>query len=116
MPTIIAGLMGSSVATGSAKLSGPQSLSPLLALLKTHNVTSVDTARVYNAGQSEEDLGLAPEFSRDVQIHTKAPGFSPGSLSYEKVIANCEASLKALRREKIELYYFHGRDETLLYV
>lgn len=70
----------------------------------------IDTARVYNGGQSEEDLGGIPEAKMEFHIATKAPGFGPGTLAYDNVKANCNASLKALKQEKIELYYFHGPD------
>ncbi|KAK5689322.1 hypothetical protein LTR17_026339 [Elasticomyces elasticus] len=68
------------------------------------------TARVYNGGKSEEDAGNVPEARHGFSIATKAPGFSPGSLSYDNVIKNATASLKALNQEKIDLYYFHGPD------
>lgn len=79
-------------------------------MLKQHNVQELDTARVYNTGRSEEDLGKIPEAHHDFSIATKAPGFSPKSLSYRNVLDNCHASLKALKQEKIDLYYFHGPD------
>jgi aflatoxin B1 aldehyde reductase len=110
MVKIIAGLMGSSVAAGSARLSGHDQLRTLLSTLKNRNIRELDTARVYNAGKSEEDLGTIPEAEHDFAIATKAPGFSPGSLAFQKVIDNCNASLKALKQQKLDLYYFHGPD------
>jgi aflatoxin B1 aldehyde reductase len=110
MVKIIAGLMGSSVASGSARLSGHDQLRTLLSTLKNRNIRELDTARVYNAGKSEEDLGTIPEAQHDFAIATKAPGFSPGSLAFQKVIDNCNASLKALKQQKLDLYYFHGPD------
>lgn len=110
MVKIIAGLMGSSVASGSARLSGHEQLRVLLSALKNRNIRELDTARVYNAGKSEEDLGGIPEAQHDFAIATKAPGFSPGSLAYQKVIDNCNASLAALKQQKLDLYYFHGPD------
>lgn len=110
MVKVIVGLMGSSVASGSASMSGADQLRPILVMLKNHGIRELDTARVYNAGKSEEDVGAVPEAKEDFSIATKAPGFSPGSLSYGKVIENCHASLKAMKQEKIDLYYFHGPD------
>lgn len=106
MVKIIAGLMGSSVASGSSKLSHPDQLRPFLQMLRKHNVQDLDTARVYNAGKSEEDMGNISEAKDQFHIATKAPGFSPGSLSYQKVIDNCTASLAALKQDRIGLYYF----------
>jgi aflatoxin B1 aldehyde reductase len=110
MVKIIAGLMGSSVASGSVRLSGHEQLRTLLSTLKSRNIRELDTARVYNAGKSEEDLGTIPEAQHDFAIATKAPGFSPGSLAFQKVIDNCNASLAALKQQKLDLYYFHGPD------
>lgn len=112
MVKVVVGLMGSSVASGSAKMSTPDQLRPFLAMLKTHKVHELDTARVYNAGQSEEDLGSIAEAKRDFSIATKAPGFMPGSLTYKNVIDSCNASLSALKQDKIDLYYFHGPDRS----
>jgi aflatoxin B1 aldehyde reductase len=111
MVKIIAGLMGSSAASGSTKLSGPQQLQPLLNLLQTHNIKELDTARAYNSGKSELDLGATPTHA-DFSIATKAPGFTPGSLEYQKVLSNCNASLAALQTPKLDLYYFHGPDRS----
>ncbi|KAK6428520.1 hypothetical protein LTR95_015336 [Oleoguttula sp. CCFEE 5521] len=111
MVKIIAGLMGGSVAKGSSSLSSSSQLVPLLVKLQQHGVSEIDTARVYNSGKSEEDIGDVPEpLKASFAIATKAPGFSPGSLAYEKVIANCNASLAALKASKIDLFYFHGPD------
>lgn len=110
MVKIIAGLMGSSVASGSTKHAGQEQLRAFLKTLKARNIKELDTARVYNAGKSEEDLGSIPEAQKDFAIATKAPGFSPDSLAYQKVIDNCNASLAALKQQKLDLYYFHGPD------
>ncbi|TKA79124.1 hypothetical protein B0A55_02422 [Friedmanniomyces simplex] len=110
MVKIIVGLMGSSVSSGSTSMTGAEQLLPFLTMLKKHNVRELDTARVYNGGRSEEDIGNIPEAKNDFVIATKAPSFSPGSLAYQKVIDNCNASLKALKQESIDLYYFHGPD------
>ncbi|KAF2230462.1 Aldo/keto reductase [Viridothelium virens] len=109
MPKIIVGLMGGSVGKGSASLATSDQVSDFLMSLKRHNVLELDTARVYNSGKSEELLGSVPA-KRDFAIATKAPGFVPGSLSYNNVIANCNASLKALGTNSMDLYYFHGPD------
>ncbi|TKA33826.1 hypothetical protein B0A54_14212 [Friedmanniomyces endolithicus] len=112
MVKIVVGLMGSSVSSGSTSMTGAEQLRPLLAMLKKHNVRELDTARVYNGGKSEEDVGNVSEAKNEFIIATKAPGFSPGSLAYQKIIDNCNASLKALKQDSIALYYFHGPDRT----
>ena len=108
MVKVIVGLMGGSVASGSSKLASTEQLRALLSLLKSHGIHELDTARVYNSGKGEETLGDTKD--HDFAIATKAPGFSPGSLTYDKVTQSCEASLAALKQNKIDLYYFHGPD------
>ena len=110
MVKVIAGLMGSSVASGSKTLAGSDQLRRLFDMLTRHGIRELDTARVYNHGKSEEDIGNALDASSTFIIETKAPGFSPGSLRYQNVIDNCNASLRALKRDRIDLYYFHGPD------
>jgi aflatoxin B1 aldehyde reductase len=110
MVKVIAGLMGSSVASGSKKVTTPDHLRSMLSLLAKHNITELDTARVYNNGKSEELLGEVKGTASRFAIATKAPAFGPGTLSYDSVISNCNASLAALKQSKIDLYYFHGPD------
>lgn len=64
-----------------------------LDLLKQRKVLDLDTAYIYPG--SEESLGAlgAP---KDFVIHTKAPGFSKGSLSKQSVLDGMEESLKRL--------------------
>ncbi|TIA25411.1 Aldo/keto reductase [Aureobasidium pullulans] len=112
MVKLIAGLMGSSVASGSARLSGVEQLHSFLKAIKESNVRDLDTARVYNSGRSEEDLGKIPEAKDEFSIATKAPGFSPGSLAFDNIINNCAASLAALKQERLDLYYLHGPDRS----
>ncbi|WPG98661.1 Hypothetical protein R9X50_00145400 [Acrodontium crateriforme] len=110
MVKVVVGLMGSSAASGSAKMSGTEKLKPLLDILKSHKIRELDTARAYNNGHNEEDLGTIPFAKTDFSIHTKAPGFSPESLAYERVKLKCNESLAALKQDSIDLYYFHGPD------
>ena len=109
MVKISVGMMGSSVAGGSASLSTPAQVTAFLDVVKAHGVKELDTARVYNGGKSEELLGDVSAF-KDFKIATKAPAFSPGSLEEQKIIANCEKSLKALKMDKVDIYYLHGPD------
>ena len=110
MVKIIIGLMGASAQSGSSSLSSPSQLRPVLQMLKRHNVRELDTARAYNRGRNEELLGDIPEANDEFSIATKVAGFSKGSLTFPKVIDGCNASLAALKQEKIDLFYFHGPD------
>jgi len=114
MVKVIAGLMGSSVASGSSRVATPEQLRSFLSMLDNHNVRELDTARdnVYNNGRSEEFLGQIVDTvkANHFCIATKAPGFSPGSLAYNNVIRACKDSLAALKQPRLDLYYFHGPD------
>ena len=79
-------------------------------------VNLFDTADVYSDGLSEEILGEALEGRRDdVLIATKARfciGAGPNDAGSSRLhlIAACEASLKRLRTDHIDLYQLHQWD------
>jgi aryl-alcohol dehydrogenase-like predicted oxidoreductase len=81
-------------------------------------VNFFDTADVYSDGASEEILGKALKEKRDqALIATKATFRSAagpngvGSSRYHLIRA-CEASLKRLGTDHIDLYFMHGLDST----
>jgi aryl-alcohol dehydrogenase-like predicted oxidoreductase len=81
-------------------------------------VNFFDTADVYSEGASEEILGAALKGKRDrALISTKTTfrnGQGPndvGSSRYHLIRA-CEASLKRLGTDHIDLYFMHGFDAT----
>lgn len=69
-------------------------------------VTYFDTAEAYNDGRSEESLGAALNgIPRDrVCIGTKV---SPSNVEPKTLIAHCEASLKRLQTDYVDLYMIH---------
>ncbi|MHB1327930.1 MAG: aldo/keto reductase [Gemmatimonadales bacterium] len=75
-----------------------------------------DTANTYSAGQSEEMLGRALAGRRArVLISTKASfrlGDGPNDVgsSRSHLIASCEASLRRLGTDYIDIYHLHGFD------
>jgi aryl-alcohol dehydrogenase-like predicted oxidoreductase len=79
-------------------------------------VNLIDTANVYATGRSEEIVGEALEGRRDrVLLATKArmpmgDGPNDAGLSRHHVIAGCEASLRRLRTDYIDLYQVHEWD------
>ncbi|MFN8026288.1 MAG: aldo/keto reductase [Acidimicrobiia bacterium] len=80
-------------------------------------VNLIDTADAYDAGRSEEILGRAIKGRRDeVVIATKcgfaAPARGPGGLAYDNVIAACDASLRRLDVDVIDLYQLHRADRA----
>ena len=92
-------------------MSTPAQVATFLDVLKKHKVHEIDTARVYNSGKSEELLGaVRAGTTLGFAISTKAPGFSPGILSREKIKKACYASLAALQQDQLDIFYFHGPD------
>ena len=79
-------------------------------------VNFIDTADAYGGGASEEIVGEVLAGRRqDVIIASKVrfptgPGPNDRGLSRHHVIASCEASLKRLRTDYIDLYMFHEWD------
>ncbi len=75
-----------------------------------------DTADIYSAGVSEEILGAALKGrSSDLLVSSKArftmgPGANDAGSSRYHLISACEASLKRLGRDHIDLYYLHEWD------
>jgi aryl-alcohol dehydrogenase-like predicted oxidoreductase len=79
-------------------------------------VNFIDTADVYSGGESEEILGAALKGRRDrVLLATKArmpmgDGPNDAGLSRHHLIASCEASLRRLGTDHIDLYQVHEWD------
>lgn len=85
-------------------------------LLLDAGVNFIDTADVYSGGRSEDILGQAVTGRRDkFLIGSKAcfrtePGPNGMGSSRYHLIRACEASLKRLRTDYIDLYQMHGFD------
>jgi aryl-alcohol dehydrogenase-like predicted oxidoreductase len=77
----------------------------LLHLAFDLGITFFDTAEVYGAGHSEELLGHAFADRRDTVV--LATKFSSNNSSASAVKAACDASLRRLRSDYIDLYQFH---------
>ncbi|HTH94898.1 MAG TPA: aldo/keto reductase [Rhodocyclaceae bacterium] len=82
-----------------------------------HGVNFFDTADVYSDGASEEILGQALKGRRNqALISTKATfpasGAGPNEMgsSRHHLVRACEASLKRLGTDHIDLYFMHGFD------
>jgi aryl-alcohol dehydrogenase-like predicted oxidoreductase len=79
-------------------------------------VNLIDTADVYAAGRSEEIVGQAIEGRRDrLLLATKVrfpagSGPNDGGLSRHHLVRSCEASLRRLGTDYIDLYQMHGWD------
>jgi aryl-alcohol dehydrogenase-like predicted oxidoreductase len=79
-------------------------------------VNFIDTANVYSSGLSEEIVGEAIKGRRDrVLLATKArmpmgDGPNAAGLSRHHLIAECEASLRRMQADHIDLYQVHEWD------
>lgn len=80
-------------------------------------ITHLDTAEMYGGGKSEEFIGAALGSRRDdVVIATKflprpkEDQYTPGALR-RRITEACEASLRRLRTDRIDIYYQHYPDK-----
>jgi diketogulonate reductase-like aldo/keto reductase len=70
-------------------------------------LTLIDTAEIYGEGAAEELVAEAIEGRRDeVFLVTKAP---PSRVTSHSVKEACDASLKRLRTDRIDMYLLHWR-------
>lgn len=123
------GLLVSAVTLGTMEFGSkvePDEARRLFALALDAGVNVIDTANVYGAGRSEEILGglIASERDRlilSTKFSVPMDGSDPnsGGTSRRTVMAACEASLRRLRTDYIDIYYVHrpstqtAVDETL---
>jgi aryl-alcohol dehydrogenase-like predicted oxidoreductase len=81
-----------------------------------HGVNLIDTSNAYTSGKSEEALGeILKGRSEQLLVGTKvrfAMGDGPNQkgLSRFHIIEQCEASLKRLKRDRIDIYFLHQWD------
>lgn len=83
-----------------------------------HGINLLDTANVYNAGVSEEMIGVAlkePSRRSRALVASKVrfpmgEGPNDRGLSRHHIIAECEASLRRLQIDHIDLYQVHEWD------
>jgi len=87
-----------------------------ISLARDAGVNLIDTADVYSSGTSEEILGQALGSDReDVLVATKVrmpmgDGPNDAGLSRHHIIRGCEASLRRLNTDYIDLYQVHEWD------
>lgn len=82
----------------------------------------IDCADVYAGGRSEEIVGyFLPQVNRDDLVIASKCYFPMGQkpnqygVSRKHIFASCEASLKRLRTDYIDIYYIHGPDPVTPY-
>src|SRR5204862_2007135 len=88
----------------------------LISICLDAGLNMFDSADVYSSGHAEEILGEAIKGRRDqVLISTKAtfrsePGPNGLGSSRHHLMRSCEASLRRLRTDYIDIYQLHGFD------
>lgn len=107
MPKLVVGLMGSAPHIQSASISEASGVARFLDTCARHHVRELDTAAAYV--RSEVLLGENDACKR-FAVSTKAPAFSPRSLTYDNIISRCNRSLAELKTDKVDIYYLHGPD------
>ena len=96
--------------------SGVEEATRLVDICLEAGVNMFDTADIYSEGESEKVLGAAIAGRRDkVLISTKAtfkmgPGPNQVGSSRYHIVQACEASLRRLKTDYIDLYQMHGFD------
>lgn len=115
------GVKVSSLALGCMSFGGDadeQMAGQLYARARDAGINFFDTADVYSEGRSEQILGrLTSGHPDDVVVATKAyfptgPGVNARGGSRYHLVRACEASLRRLRRESIDLFYLHRWDDV----
>jgi len=93
-----------------------QEAARIVDLCLDHGLTMFDTADVYSAGMSETVLGQALKGKRERALISSKATFSMGDgandvgSSRHHLIRACEASLRRLQTDHIDLYFMHGFD------
>ena len=88
----------------------------LLDICFEHGLNFFDTADIYSAGASEEILGEALKGRRNEALIATKATFTTGKGPNDKgssrhhLVRACEASLRRLQTEHIDLYFMHGFD------
>ncbi len=113
------GLKVSKLCLGAMMFGGPAAPEDSEAMIddaRAAGVNFIDTADGYNRGRSEEVVGRAVAHDRDDWViatklfNRMAEGPNGGGLSRKWMRRACEASLKRLGTDRIDLYYLHKED------
>jgi len=113
------GLKVSPICLGTMMFGGPTDEAAsrrIVAQAREAGVNFIDTADSYNSGRSEEVVGRAVGNQRDSWVlasklaNPTGQGPNAGGLSRKWVMQACEASLKRLGTDYIDLYYLHKED------
>ncbi|MGC9393662.1 MAG: aldo/keto reductase [Anaerolineae bacterium] len=93
-----------------------EGVNAIIAAALDMGINFIDTADVYQAGHSEETLGVALKGQWDKVVLATKVGITPGGpreadASRQRIIAGVEASLRRLQTDHIDLYQMHHWDD-----
>ena len=94
----------------------PKEAGRLVDVAVDHGVNLLDTSNAYTGGKSEEAVGdILKDRSNQILVGTKVrftmgEGPNQHGLSRFHIREQCEASLKRLKRDHIDIYYLHEWD------
>lgn len=95
---------------------GVAETSRMLDVCKDNGVTTIDTADIYSTGAAEEIVGQAIKGRRDDFVLVSkvfmrmGPGAHEVGLSRKHIVEGCEASLRRLQTDYLDLYISHQPD------
>lgn len=96
----------------SARTHSLEDIAAILDVFQKHGHKEVDTARAYTNGTSERLLGDIGWQQRDLVVETKLYPRENERHTPEDLRKTLQASLNALRTDKVELFYLHAPDRT----
>jgi aryl-alcohol dehydrogenase-like predicted oxidoreductase len=87
----------------------------IIAAAEEHGITLLDTANVYNEGESERVVGRAIAERRQAFLVASKVGLARQGKNVEglgkaRLVAACDESLKRLGTDYIDVYYLHAPD------
>ena len=87
----------------------------IIAAAEEHGITLLDTANVYNEGESERVVGRAIAKRRQAfvvasKVGLARRGHEVEGLGKARVVAACDESLERLGTDHIDIYYLHAPD------
>ncbi|GJD63185.1 aldo/keto reductase [Methylobacterium frigidaeris] len=113
------GLKVSPLCLGTMMFGGPtpdDEAERIVADAREQGITFIDTANAYTEGRSEEVVGRAIARDRDAWVlatkvaNPMGKGPNDRGLSRAHIVQACEASLRRLNTDRIDLYYLHKED------
>lgn len=106
-----------------ARITTAEEAAPLIELFQKHGHDEVDTARVYGDGTAEELLAELAWQKRGIVMDTKLypnkgwPMMSEGGAEYSHLADDVRRglmdSLRALKTDKVDLFYLHAPDRSV---